>query len=428
MSTGDALPLIALGVDHRTASLAVREALAFDEERARRFLAEDLHHLPERMVLSTCNRTEVFAVPPPGVAEPAGQLADLLGRARGLDLAAADARPSVFIGEEAVLHLLRVACGLESMVLGEAQILGQVKAAGELAESCGAAGPVLRKLLETAARAARRARAETKIGEGAVSIASAAVDLAEKVFGSLAGHSALVVGAGETGRLVAKHLHAAGIGTMRLANRTLGRAQAVAAEVAAEPFGLCGVPPGLRDSDIVVCSTSAERPILTREEVKAAMRVRRGRLLLVLDIAVPRNVDERAREIEGVLLHDIDALRSIADGNLAIRRKAVPKVEAIVEEARRAFENWRKSLAAEPTIVSLRRRFEAVREEELAKNLKRVPPEARDAARKLTESLVNRLLHEPSARLREAAGEPRRAAEAAAALADLFGLSEDDRG
>jgi glutamyl-tRNA reductase len=427
MPTGDAT-LIAVGVDHRTSSLALREALAFDEERARRFLLEDLAGLPERMVLSTCNRTEVFAVPPPDFADPGARLGDLLFRSRGVDLAAGDAQPALYAGEEAVHHLLRVACGLESMVLGEAQVLGQVKAAGELAEACGTAGPVLRKLIETAVRAARRARTETKIGEGAVSIASAAVDLAERVFGKLDDRSALVVGAGETGRLVAKHLHAAGIGTMRLANRTLGRAQAVAAEVSAEPWGLCGVPPALRESDIVVCSTSAERPILSRDELKAAMRARRGRLLLVLDIAVPRNVDERAGVIEGVLLHDIDALRSIADGNLSVRRKAVPKVEAIVAEAFLSFEKWRQGLAAEPLILALRRRFEAVRQEELAKNLKRVPPEAREAALRLTESLVNRLLHEPSARLRQSAGDPRRAAEAASALADLFRLEEEDRG
>ncbi len=416
------MPLVAIGVDHRIAPAVVREALAFDGEGAAGFLAGAAAGLPERLLLSTCNRTEFFAVVPEGLAEPERHLAGLLAFARGADLAAAGVTPAAYLGPEAVRHLARVASGLESMVLGEAQILGQVKAAAETAEARGALGPILRRALESALRVAKRARTETAIGEGSVSVASAAVELAARVFGELRGRKALVVGAGEMGRLVAQHLRGAGVGEMLLASRTLDRAQAVAAELSAAASGLCGVPAALREADVVVCSVAAERPILTRDEIRAAMRVRRDRILLLLDIGIPRNVEEAAGGVEGAFLHDIDALKGIVDGNLAVRRRAVPAVEAMVEEAVAAYAAWERGLAVEPAIRTLRQRFEEIRREELAKNLKRIPEGAREAAERLTESLVNRLLHEPSEGLRRAGREGGSAAGLVDALRRLFGI------
>ncbi len=415
------MPILAVSVNHRTAPVEVREALAFDPGQARRFLAEEAAGLPERILLSTCNRTELYAVTPNG--DP-GVLLDLLEKARpGVELDA-PGRAERYRDDEAVRHLLRVACGLESMVLGEAQILGQVKEAGELAAAAGAAGVLLRRALEVAARTAKKARTSTAIGEGAVSVASAAVELARRIYGDLSDRIALVVGAGETGRLVARHLRAAGIGRMLLANRTLGRAREVATEVKAEPRGLCGVPPALREADIVVCSTASETPILTEDEVRAAMRARKDRMLLLLDIAVPRDVDPAASRIASVFLHDIDALRDIVDANLELRRKAVPRVEALVEEAVRGYAAWRRGLSVVPTIKALRARFEEIREAELKANLKRVPPEAREAAERLTRSLVKRLLHTPSERLRKAGGEAEGAA-LSAPLREIFDLPEE---
>jgi len=415
------MPLVSIGIDHRTAPVEVREALAFDAEQARRFLTESADAMSERLLLSTCNRTEFFAVPHPGAEDPAAELEALLHRARGVAL---DGHRRVYRESDSVRHLFRVACGIESMVLGETQILGQVKNAGELAVSVGAAGPILRKLLDTSARVAKRARAETAIGEGAVSIASASVELAKKVFGDLDGRTALVVGVGETGRLVAQHLRRAGAGKLLLANRTLGRAKEVAEEVSAEPWGLCGVPPGLRQADIVVTATSAERPILTADEVRAAMRARKGRMLLLLDIAVPRDVEPDAAKSEGVILYDVDALRSIVDRNLTIRRKAVSRVEEMIEEAVAGFLAWERGLSVVPAIKALRTRFEEIRREELAQNLKRIPPEAREQAERLSVSLLNRLLHEPTLRLKQAGKEPGGGRELIAALRELFRIEE----
>ena len=418
------MAVFAIGVDHRSAPVEIREALAFDPERARRFLSGVSAGLPERLLISTCNRTEVFAVPAAPGAESVKSLFELLRLTSGVDLPAMNGVALVMQGEDAIRHLFRVASGLESMVLGEAQILGQVKEAGEIAEACGATGPELRRLLESAVRVAKKVRTQTSIGEGAVSVASIAVDLARKVFGDLKERSALVVGAGETGALVARHLRSAGIGRLAVANRTLGRALEVAKEVGAEPRGLCGVPPAIREADIVVCSTAADEPILTYDEMKATMRARRGRMLLVLDIAVPRDVDRRAARLEGVFLHDIDAIGKIMDDNLGRRRKALPRAEAIVEDAVKSYLAWEAGLEVQPAIKALRDRFEEIRREELRKNLKRVPEEARDATVRLTESLVNRLLHEPTVRLRKAGSEPGGGKGLVAALREMFGFGE----
>jgi glutamyl-tRNA reductase len=421
------MSLVAIGVDHRTAPVDLRAALAFDEERARRFLLGKSHELSERLLLSTCNRTELFVVHRQREQDPIPELLDLLKRACDLELPTGDGVARVMRGEDAVRHLFRVACGIESMVLGETQILGQVKDAAELASQCGTAGPLLQRVLEAAVRVARKSRAETAIGEGAVSVASVAVDVARKMFDDLQNRHALVIGAGETGRLVAQHLKASGIGTLTVANRTLGRAMDVAGEVGGAPAGLCGVPPALRDADIVVCSTAAKKPILTYEEMKAAMKVRKGRMILMIDIAVPRDIEEKVGRLEGVFHHDIDALARIMDRNLENRRKAVPRVEEMVEEAVRAFQKWERGLEVVPAIKALRERFEEIRRDELDRNLKRIPEAARPQAERLTESLLNRVLHGPMSRLHRAADEPGQGKDLVAALRELFDMEEETR-
>jgi glutamyl-tRNA reductase len=418
--------VVSIGVDHRTAPVEIREALAFDREQALNFLTETAGHLPERFLLSTCNRTELLAVPAEGEADPAAKLLALLNRARGVTEIGTNGFTKIYRGEEAIRHLFRVAAGLESMVLGESQILGQVKDAGELAERCQASGPVLRKLLEWAVRVGKRARTETRIGEGAVSVASAAIELARKVFGDLGNREALVIGAGETGALVARHLRSASIGRLVVANRTLERAQGLAEEVGAEPWGLCGVPPGLRSADVVICSTGGDRPLITHEEVRLAMRARKDRMLLLLDISVPRAVEAKVDGIDSVFLHDIDALESIVDRNLEVRRRAVPKVEEIVAESVAAFLAWEREMEVVPTIKALREKFEELRRRELDQNLRRIPEEAREATIRLTESLLKKLLHEPTVTLRRASREPGGGRDLSAALRELFGIRDDD--
>jgi glutamyl-tRNA reductase len=420
------MSLVAVGVDHRTASVELREALAFDEAGARRFLLSEAAGFRERLLLSTCNRTELFVVPREHAEDPIPDLFALLKRASGIDLPRDGNITHVRRGEDAVRHLFRVSCGIESMVLGETQIMGQVRDAAEMAASCGTAGPLLHRVLEAAVRVARRARSETAIGEGAVSVASVAVDVAKKMFGDLADRTALVVGAGETGRLVAQHLKGAGVGALLVANRTLGRAQDVATEVGGDPSGLCGVPPALRDADIVICSTAADTPIITHAEMKSTMRVRKGRMILLIDIAVPRDVEEKVGRLEGVFHHDIDALGQIVEQNVGLRRAAVPQVEKLVDEAVQSFQKWERGLTVVPAIKALRERFEEIRLEELDRNMKRVPPEAREQAERLTQSLLNRVLHGPMDRLRRAADEPGRGRDLVAAMRELFGIREDD--
>ncbi|MEN8149252.1 MAG: glutamyl-tRNA reductase [Planctomycetota bacterium] len=422
MASTDLVPLVSVGVDHKTAPVEIREALAFNPDQARRFLAEDTAGLPERLLISTCNRTALLAVAPADAGDPVDLLSRLLRDARGVDDVGHASVTRVDRGEDVLRHLFRVATGIESMVLGESQILGQIKDAAEIARGVGATGPVLSRALETAVRVAKQARSKTSIGEGAVSVASSAVELAKRVYGDLSGRSALVVGAGETGALVSRHLRQAGIGKLTVANRTLGRAEELAGEVGAEPWGLCGVPVGIREADIVVTSTGAENPILTADEVRAAMKVRKDRMLLVLDIAVPRDVDPAASKIENVFLHDVDALRTIVDANLDLRRKAIPRVEAMVEEAVASFVRWEKEMQVTPAIKALRERFEEIRQEELAKNLKRIPEEGREATVRLTESLMNRLLHEPTVTLRREARNPGGGRDLVAALRRLFGM------
>jgi glutamyl-tRNA reductase len=416
--------IVSVSVNHTTAPLEIREAPAFGPEESRRFLTEHAGGLSERLLLSTCNRTELLAVTD-GPDDPAPELIRLLGRAGGVPDISLNGAVRVFRDIDAIRHLFRVASGIESMVLGETQILSQVKAAGEMAAACGATGPVLLDVMQAAVRVARRARSETAIGSGAVSVASAAVELAKKVFGKLGDHAALVVGAGEMGSLASRHLKGAGSGRTIVANRTIARALALAHEIEGEAIPLDRLEAALHDVSLVVTSTSSRVPLLTQDGIRAVMKARKGRLLLVIDIALPRDVEPGVARIEGVLLQDIDAMKSIVDRNHAARARAVPEVEAIVEEAVLRFAGRRREAGVVPTIKALRDRFEAIRREELERNLKRIPEEARDAAARLTESLLNRLLHTPTIRMRRSIREEGEGGRLADAARDLFDLEED---
>lgn len=395
--------LLVVGMNHRTASLADREALALAPEAARGVLTEVLRLDPirEALVISTCNRTEFYLA----TEDSDGGVAALrtaVRRLKGADLIPPG--PSIYRLEEgaAIRHVFRVACGLDSMVLGEAQILSQLKDAYTLAREAGTAGAMLDRLFESAFRAGKRARAETSIGAGVVSIASAACELARQGLRSLDSLRVVVVGAGETSRLAAKHLARHCPGGVTIVNRTFARAEALAAEIGitAQPFEQLG--DAIAGADLVVTATTAPAAIIPLQTVGDAMAARPERPLLIIDLAVPRDVEPEVAEIGGVTLHPIDAIQTVVDRTLATRAAEVPRVEAIVDEEAAKYESWRRGFEASPIVRDLRDHFERVRSEEVDRQLANVSAEERARAERLTKTLVNRLLHLPTVRLKDA--------------------------
>ncbi|HEX6202013.1 MAG TPA: glutamyl-tRNA reductase [Thermoanaerobaculia bacterium] len=393
-------PLLLVGTDHRLAPLALRERVAYDpgaaEELLVHLLARDT--VAEASVLSTCNRTEIYVVPrhADGAYRSVVETA-FLSRAPDIER---DGRLAVRRDAGAARHLLRVAAGLESMVLGEPEILGQVRQAHELAEAVGSSGPLTRRLLRSAAETGRRARSETAISTGAVSLGYAVVELARNIFSDLSAAGVLVVGAGETARQVVRNLLDRGA-RVQVANRSRQRAERLAEEMpAVELLPLDERYAALESADVVVTATSADEPLLTAERVREALSRRRARPLLVVDLGVPRNVEEAVGRLGTVFLHSIDSLDVLIQRNLKRRREEVPGVEEIVEQELGRFTAWYRGLAAEPLVARLQKQAEEVRRRELAQALSRFPPETHADLDRLTRALVRKILHHPSARLR----------------------------
>lgn len=394
-------PLLLAGLDFRTAPLPLRERVAYGasegEELLIRLLARP--EVAEALLLSTCNRTEVYVVPRDD-REALPSVLDLAFLGHEPELS----RPGhLFVqgGGEAARHLLAVACGLESMVLGEPEILGQVRQAAGLSEAVGAAGPVLRHLLASALSAGARARSETAIGAGAVSLGYAVAELARSIFRDLSRCRALLVGAGEIARSVARDLMEKEVTELTVANRDPARAECFVAELP----GTRLIPFSERveaaaGADLVIVSTGADEPVLTRDQLAAAMHGRPPRPLLVVDLGVPRNVDPTAGKIENLFLHSLDSLDHLIQRNLKKRKEEVPKVEEILDQEMARFRSWYRGLEAEPLIARLQKQAEGIRAHEVTLALSRFPPETHTELERLTRSLVRKILHHPSARLR----------------------------
>lgn len=399
------MQLLLLGMNHRTATLAQRETLAFRPDEIPSLLdrISRASVVREAALLCTCNRTEFYAVSDePATAER--HLREVVADARRDDVLAPG--PHRYLHRDALVvrHLFRVAAGLDSMVLGDVQILGQVKEAYALARAAGTVGVRLDRLFELALRAGKRARTETSIGAGVVSVASAATDLLRDELGTLGGRRLVVVGAGETGRLAARHLAKSHPAELVLVNRSLPAAEAVALEVGApaRALPLSRLAEALEGAEAAVCATSAPEAIVTTGLIEQAMASRRGRRLVLVDIAVPRDVDPAVASHPDVTLHAIDAIRQVVDTSLARRTAEVPRVEAVVDEETRKYETWHRSLGVTPVVRDLREHFERVRAEELQRALRNASPEERARAERLTRALVNRLLHVPTLRLKDA--------------------------
>ena len=399
------MALIAIGVSHRTASLDVRERLVVNPSELSSTLAEvaDRTGARETVVISTCNRTELYLVEGERDSMP-GVLA-LLSRRLG-----DDASPYTYVrrDRDAVAHLYRVAAGLDSMILGEAQIQGQVRDAWELGRA--ASGAVLNRLFQNALGVAARIRSETAVGRGAASVSSAAVQLAKQIFGSLHGRRAMVLGAGETAELALECLVAEGVRTSIVANRTFERAEVLAARHGATAMHIDECWPGLADVDVLLCSTAAPHPVVRMQHLVPALERRRDRPLCILDIALPRDVDPAVRALSNVYLYDLDDLQAVVAANIERRREELPSAEQVIGGEVDRYWEWLAGLQAVPVLTGVRAAAEQMREREVTQLLRRMPhltPTDRDAIEQLSRSLMNKFLHEPSIRLRAAAANGR---------------------
>jgi glutamyl-tRNA reductase len=386
--------------------------------------ADRCPEVDEHAVLATCYRVELYAYLVDGVAEGREVLIDELAHAHGVDRSALTEHLYVHAGEDVARHLARVASGLDSLVLGEAEILGQVRVAFDDAKRTGTVGPVLELLFRSAVTTGRRARSETAIGANPATASSMALALAQGALGDLRDRKALVVGAGRIALQTLKALAGRGVRQAAVVNRTPERAHEVAATFSAATYALVDLEDALAWADLAVTATSSETPVVSAEVVAAAMERRTERPLVLVDLAVPADVDRAVAEVGGVRLFDVDDLRAGLDEALASRLREVPKVEGIVEEEVGEFGRRYRELDVEPLLAALRRRAEHIRAAEVERTLRRlgeVDPATADQIARLSRSLVKKLLHEPTARLRGLAGEGG-GDDAAAAARELFGI------
>ena len=409
-----------IGVNHRTAPIEQREPLAFSSAELPAALTRLRVDAGGGVILSTCNRTELYVA----TAADAGQGEALIGLLMSLKRLQESIYPGRFYllrHDEAVRHLYRVASGIDSLVLGEAQILGQVREALAAANKAGSLNGLLSRLFHTAIAVGKRARSETHISRYARSVSSTAVALAKQTFGHLDQRTVLVISAGSTGKLAAKSLANSGAARILVTNRTYSRGQELAQRLGGHAIPFQRLPEALADADIVISATGAHRFVLGPAEVAAATAGRNGRSLLLIDIAVPRDIDPAVRRIPGVQLFDIDDLQAVAETNPEGRQREVARVEGIVQEEVDRFLAWWRSLDVVPVIAALRQQAEAIRRRELDKALRRLPalgPQEQQRIEAMTAAIVNKMLHEPIARLK-AGGDARRYLEA---IQELFGL------
>jgi glutamyl-tRNA reductase len=400
--------LIIVGLSHKTAPVEVREQLAVAEKQLGEALAR-LRALPgvhEGLILSTCNRVEVVAVVQETVQGFESVKRFLSTIHASLSHEALAPHLYNFAAADAMRHLFRVAASLDSMVVGEPQILGQMKKAFEEAMGHRATGLVLNKIMSKTLSVAKRVRTETKIAESAVSVSFAAVQLAKKIFGRLDDKAVLLIGAGEMAELAARHLVAQGVRRVAICSRHEARAASVAREFGAQAFGLDQVEAQMAESDIVICSTGATRYLVHYDDVRRVIQTRKNRPIFLIDLSVPRNIEPRVNEIDNVFLYDIDDLQSVVEANRRERAREAERAEVIIAGELETAVRWFKSLDVVPTIVALREKAQAIRRAELDKlaaRLKELSPEQREAIDRFAESLVNKLLHGPLVALKEEA-------------------------
>ena len=423
------MQLLLVGVSHRTAPIELRERLDFSARGVDRALTalsgSGVHH--EAAIVSTCNRVELYVgcddTDPARLA-----IQQFLSEFHGIP--ADQLAPHLYskAGPDAVAHLFRVAAGLDSLVMGEPQILGQVKDAFGVASQMGCTGPLLNKLFHSAFAAGKRVRSETALAEGAVSVSYAAVELARKIFGNLKGRTVLVIGAGEMGKLTAVHMQSHGIGRLIITSRTASHATALAQSIGGTAMPWDALQTTLIEADILITATGAATPIISRALIAQTMKARRQKPLFIIDIAVPRDVEGIAGDLEQVFLYNIDDLQAVVQENISRRGSEASDAETIIAQEVGKFAAWLNSRGAVPTIVALRQRFESIRQSELRRlepKLAGLPPEARARVDEITRLIMEKLLINPTEQLKSASNADTVAAYSDA-LTRLFGLAGDD--
>ncbi len=419
--------IIIIGLNHKTAPVEIRERLAFPSEtigHALRGLLER-EHLREGVILSTCNRVEVCALARRD-AEGTAEIKEFLAAYHGIPLAELNGYLYRYEGDEAVRHMFRVASSLDSMVLGEPQILGQVKDAYGYAFEFRSIGPILDKFFTKTFSVAKRVRTETRVASSAVSVSYAAVELARKIFGDLTDKTAMLIGAGEMCELAARHLISAGVKGIMVTNRTFERAVKLAEEFRGTPIRFEELPVHLKRADIVLSSTGAPHFIIRKQDVEEVIRARKNRPMFFIDMAVPRDIDPDANQIDNVYVYDIDDLNNVIETNLEERQREAVKAEEIVSEEVRSFRRWLDAQQVTPTIVTLRRKYEEVKNTEVAKAMSMLgveDPKARRVVESLASSLLNKILHSPISALKKDA-DGRNQMDFVALVREIFDLPE----
>jgi glutamyl-tRNA reductase len=420
--------LLSVGISHHTAALEVRERMWMSTEESR----EAVKHLRDRyfsecLLVSTCNRTEVYGIVPDNNVDDLGVTKYLI-ELKGVS---GNVQPEHFyhdLGGAAVQHLFRVASGVDSLVVGDIQILNQVKEAYNLSTEVDSVGPVMNRLLQSALHVGKRTRSETSICEGAVSVSYAAVELANKIFADLTRKSALLVGAGGTSELTMKHLVGRGVGHIKVANRTREKAEALLRSlgVDGEVVEYDQRVDALHNVDIVITSVDSPGYVLQPADLQKVIKQRASNPLFVIDIGVPRNVDPGCNKVGNVFLYDMDSLGAIVDKNLELRKAEIPKVTKIIEEEMTEFFHWYNSLQVAPTIQDLRESFELIRVQEVEKNINRFNPKDRELVDLLTKRILNKILHQPITNLKQTAEGGKNSRETLVrikTLRDLFGIA-----
>lgn len=397
--------LIALGINHRTAPIEVREKLWFSADEIRCVLPTLKEiFFKECVLVSTCNRTEVYGIQQDENSDVSEIINFLISKKEAESLVNREHFYELH-SSLAASHLFKVASGVDSMVLGDFQILSQMKEAYLIASETKSVGTLMSRLFDNAFHVGKRSRTETQISEGAISISYAAVELANKIFADLNKHTALVIGAGETGKLTAKHLKSKNIGKLVFTNRTREKAETLANELGGTVIDFDKLLSDLKNVNIIISSVTIPNFVLDAQQLHKAMKERGHNPLFIIDIGVPRNIDPAASKIDNVFLYDIDALNHMIDKNLEKRRAEAPKVKKIVFEELEQFYTWHKSLQVAPTIQELRNQFETIRQEEVNKNLNRFSPENRELVDILTKRILNKILHTPIMNLKNGTGE-----------------------
>lgn len=420
------MTLLAIGINHETAPVEIREKLAFAPETLPDALKDlvSTSWVNEAAILSTCNRTEIYC----GLDQNNNEITVIDWLKDFHQLSSADIMPFVYSHPDqlAVRHMLRVASGLDSLVLGEPQILGQLKQSFSVATDAGTIGKLLGRLFQHTFQVAKRVRTDTAIGASPVSVAFAAVSLAKQIFSDLDKHTALLIGAGETVELAARHLKESGIGRMIIANRTVEKAQKLANELHAYAIPLVEMPNHLAEADIVISSTASNLPILGKGATESALKTRKHRPILMVDIAVPRDIEPEVDELDDVYLYTVDDLKEIIQEGLKSRQEAAKQAEEIIDTQVTHFMGWLQSLSAVSTIRSFREMSEHITAAELEKAQRQLANgvDAEQVIQQLARNLTNKLIHTPSVNIKQAGYDDR--TDLIDAAAELFNLKNPD--